>query len=172
MWLEPSMWSNGWSHGCWEPLPRTGPLPCVPLPLQTRSHTQLHVQPLCSAQRSSHTEKKFKSTQSRGGRERGGRKRPGNLVDREIGKEWQNPNRLQSCDWKKRFSWAGEKGRGHIFKDAQAGVRLLGRKDCAQVKMHFFSFLRLKWMFVCFFTCVSELCCRLCFDLKLNCAEK
>lgn len=82
-------------------------------------------------------EVKINSEQRREGER--GRKHPGNLVDREIGKEWQNPNRLQSCDWKNCFSWAGEKGRGHVFKDAQAGLRLLGRKDCAQVKMHLFS---------------------------------
>lgn len=114
--LESTKWSSGWSPSCLGPVPRTGPLPSVLLPLQTRSPTQLPVQALCSAQRSSHTEKKkLKSTQSWGGRERGARKRPGNLVHREIGKEWQNPIRLQSCDWKKCFSWAEEKGRGHVF---------------------------------------------------------
>ncbi|GLD70253.1 neuroblast differentiation-associated protein AHNAK [Lates japonicus] len=30
------------------------------------------------------------------------------------------------------FLGLGRKGRGHVFKDAQAGVRLLGRKDCAK----------------------------------------
>lgn len=44
-----------------------------------------------------------------GGRERGGRKRPGNFVDQEIGKQWQNPLRQLSCDWKKSlFLGSGE----------------------------------------------------------------
>lgn len=53
--------------------PYTGPLPWIPLPLLTRSPAQLPVQPLCSAQTSSHSEKKrLKSTQNGGGREREG----------------------------------------------------------------------------------------------------
>lgn len=54
---ELPMWSSGLSHDCWGPLPLTGPLPSFLLPLQTRSPTQLPVQALFSAQRSSHTEK-------------------------------------------------------------------------------------------------------------------
>lgn len=137
--LEPSMWSSGWSHGCWEPLPCTGPLPCLlpffckpgALPSSLSNH--------CDQPRGAATQKKSLNQLSaeEGGRD-GGRKRPGNLVGRVIGKEWQNPNRLRSCDWKKCFSWAGEKGTGHVFKDAHADLRLLGRSDCAQVKMHFF----------------------------------
>lgn len=90
--LEFPVWSSGWFHSCREPLPRPGPLPSTPLPLQTRSPTQFCVQPLCSAQRSSHTEKKkFKSTQRRGGgRETGGE----NALETWLIKKLKNSDRI------------------------------------------------------------------------------
>lgn len=90
---------------------RTVPLPSTPLPLQTRSPTQLSVQPLFSAQRSSHSEKRALNQLRE---EEGGKRERENALEaqliKKIEKEWQNPNRLRSRDWKKRFSWAGEKG--------------------------------------------------------------
>lgn len=91
---------------------RTVPLPSTLLPLQTRSPTQLSIQPLFSAQRSSHSEKRALNQLSE---EEGGKRERENALEtqliKKIEKEWQNPNRLRSCDWKKCFSWAGEKGR-------------------------------------------------------------
>lgn len=145
--LQPSMWNSGWSQ-CKGPLPPTGLLPCILLPLQTRSPTQLLVQPLGLAQSRSHTEEGEKNktrglNQLREGREgkRRGEKTP-------CKSKWSRNRKTETYFWQTANLWQCEKcslyarvkERRHVFKDAQAGVRLLWRSDCAQVKINFFAF--------------------------------
>lgn len=163
--LEPSMRSSGWSHGCREPLPQRSPPSANQEPYPAPYPTTLlspEEQPL--------RKKNFKSTQRRGGRERRERKRPGNSVDREKVKELQNPNRLQSCDWKKCFSWAGEKERVGFqgcssWCETSWAQRLRTGNDAL-----FFLFLDWSECFcfrLSFWTLFPAVLC-----FKLNCAEK
>lgn len=100
------------SHSCAGLLPGQR---CPPSAGQ-QPYPALYPTTLLSPEKQPLTARNFRLTPRGGGRGGGERKRPGNLVDRELGKEWQNPVRLQHCDGKKRFSWVGEKGRGEFSR--------------------------------------------------------
>lgn len=116
--VSPESWSSGWSHGGWGPLLRwSPPRPALPslcragaLPSPLSNHSSQ------AGEAATHRKELYINSERRREERRGERKRPGNLVDREIGKEWQNPDRLQRCDWKRHFSWVGEKGRGEFSR--------------------------------------------------------
>lgn len=100
------------SHSCAGLLPGQR---CPPSAGQ-QPYPALYPTTLLSPEKQPLTARNFRLTPRGGGRRGGERKRPGNLVDRELGKEWQNPDRLQHCDGKKHFSWVGEKGRGEFSR--------------------------------------------------------
>lgn len=73
------------SHSCAGPLP--GPGWRYPPSAEQEPFPALYPTTLLRPEKQPLTEEDFTSTPSGGGRRGGERKRPGNLVDREIGKE-------------------------------------------------------------------------------------
>lgn len=82
--------------------------------------------------------------------EEGGKRERENALEtqliKKIEKEWQNPNRLRSCDWKKCFSWAGEKGWSFPGCSSWCETSWAQRQRTGRDELFFILWLRLKFL--------------------------
>lgn len=136
--VKPPMRSSGWSQG-------GQPLPYIPLPLQSRSPTQLSSQPLFSAWRSSRWagKKKKKTTtqktkslnqprEEEGGREE--EKTPWKLSSLRARKSDTILSDCRVVSGRSSVPWAEEKGRGHVSRMLKLLWDFMSADECSEVR--------------------------------------